>query len=288
MEVLEAIHAKAPNETYQGLNTRGPSHQTSSLTPFVTEYEQWHPLRGPSESLPWKDRPVEIFEDEGPARTDEQLRVAGRLMALRNAAAYNGHLRIDPIERSRAAEADATEWFHSTANNEVNGKLREYLSRHAEIDKHRLQMDSLPISPLAQQTPIGAPPLRAKTMAVPLDTVEMTNNLFVPLLANMHGYLSESSQAGHGSGAFGSFAGVPEWCVDTSRSGLNSFFGEDWGAPPARVGRDPRYRPVVMRTPRFRGGFEEAVGSPVVGSMGPSMQAMGVAAGWSMWGGRHG
>ena len=40
---------------------------------------------------------------------------------------------------------------------------------------------------------------------------------------------------------FGRFAPVPEWCIDKSPSGNDSFFG-DWGIPPSRVGRDPRYR----------------------------------------------
>lgn len=42
---------------------------------------------------------------------------------------------------------------------------------------------------------------------------------------------------------FGRFARVPEWCIDKSPSGNDSFFG-DWGVPPSRVGRDPRYRPT--------------------------------------------
>ena len=40
---------------------------------------------------------------------------------------------------------------------------------------------------------------------------------------------------------FGRFAAVPEWCIDKSPTGNDSFFG-DWGVPPSRVGRDPRYR----------------------------------------------
>lgn len=40
------------------------------------------------------------------------------------------------------------------------------------------------------------------------------------------------------------FAQVPEWCIDKSPNGNDSFFG-DWGVPPSRVGRDPRYRPTL-------------------------------------------
>ena len=41
---------------------------------------------------------------------------------------------------------------------------------------------------------------------------------------------------------FSPFRKPPTWCIDRSPEGNNSFFGEDYGAPPARVGRDPRYR----------------------------------------------
>lgn len=37
-----------------------------------------------------------------------------------------------------------------------------------------------------------------------------------------------------------------DWLVDSSAGGGESFFGEDYGAAPARVGRDPRYRDVPM------------------------------------------
>ena len=40
------------------------------------------------------------------------------------------------------------------------------------------------------------------------------------------------------------FGKPPEWCIDKTPAGSNSFFGEDWGTPPSRVGRDPRYRPL--------------------------------------------
>ncbi len=61
---------------------------------------------------------------------------------------------------------------------------------------------------------------------------------------------------------FGRFARVPEWCIDRTLGGNRSFFG-DWGVPPSRVGRDPRYTPTfhegrytVFEEPSRRaGGF---------------------------------
>ena len=44
---------------------------------------------------------------------------------------------------------------------------------------------------------------------------------------------------------FGQYNGqVAEWCIDQGPGGNLSFFDDTWGAPPTRVGRDPRYRPT--------------------------------------------
>ena len=49
-------------------------------------------------------------------------------------------------------------------------------------------------------------------------------------------------------GLFGPFGAPPEWCLDRSERGALTFFGEDWGQPPQRLGRDPRYRPIYSHT----------------------------------------
>ncbi|KZF19264.1 hypothetical protein L228DRAFT_49645 [Xylona heveae TC161] len=64
--------------------------------------------------------------------------------------------------------------------------------------------------------------------------------LFNAALGTLQGYVSQPPEVQ--AGKFGSFARVPEWCIDRSPNGASSFFGEDWGAPPQRIGRDPRYR----------------------------------------------
>lgn len=58
---------------------------------------------------------------------------------------------------------------------------------------------------------------------------------------NLSKYLDKSDRD-----YFGRYARVPEWCIDKSPGGDQSFFGDwgAWGPPPPRVGRDPRYRPT--------------------------------------------
>ena len=47
---------------------------------------------------------------------------------------------------------------------------------------------------------------------------------------------------------FSCFGPPPEWCIDRSEKGALTFFGENWGKPPQRLGRDPRYRPLPPQT----------------------------------------
>ncbi|KAI9708781.1 MAG: hypothetical protein M1820_003736 [Bogoriella megaspora] len=50
--------------------------------------------------------------------------------------------------------------------------------------------------------------------------------------------------------SFSRFGKPPEWSIDKSANGNKSYFGEDWGTPPSRVGRDPRYQPLGAE-PRY-------------------------------------
>lgn len=67
---------------------------------------------------------------------------------------------------------------------------------------------------------------------------EVVSSLMLPALRTLMSYVDDASP-----GHFRRFARVPEWCIDKSAGGNQSFFG-DWGVPPSRVGRDPRYRPT--------------------------------------------
>lgn len=68
--------------------------------------------------------------------------------------------------------------------------------------------------------------------------VDVISSLMVPAMKTLASYVDDTNP-----GHFRRFARVPEWCIDKSAGGNQSFFG-DWGVPPSRVGRDPRYRPT--------------------------------------------
>ncbi|KAL8708097.1 MAG: hypothetical protein Q9220_006951 [cf. Caloplaca sp. 1 TL-2023] len=66
---------------------------------------------------------------------------------------------------------------------------------------------------------------------------EIISRLLIPVIGNLRNY-------GEEAGYFNKFTPAPAWAVDSSADGNRSFFGEDWGKRPSRVGRDPRYRPT--------------------------------------------
>ena len=87
----------------------------------------------------------------------------------------------------------------------------------------------------------------------------VVDTLIVPAITNLSTYLVSTDY-------FGCFGRVPEWCIDQTPNGNSSFFGEDWGAPPPRVGRDPRYRPMLHEG-RYT-VFEDLGGRAGIGGFG--------------------
>lgn len=84
--------------------------------------------------------------------------------------------------------------------------------------------------------------------------------LLVPVLENLLAYVQGPPERRRDYWC--QWVKPPDWCIDRSPEGNNSFFDTKWGQPPARVGRDPRYRPVPQSM-RF-GSFDDiAVGSGV-------------------------
>lgn len=79
---------------------------------------------------------------------------------------------------------------------------------------------------------------RSTTSTAPSNDID---EMLKQVCVNFAGYVSDRENGK--SDYFGRYAPVPEWCIDKGPKGDESFFG-DWGVPPNRVGRDPRYRPT--------------------------------------------
>lgn len=213
-----------------------------TLPPAVSKTEKGLLLA--SEELPWKDRPVNIHTVVTPILSNVDL------AALNKAST----LQITPptlasVERHRAGAnlpsngrlEEAEKWWHT----DVYGKedIRRYVEQaaggHLSVRTAQATGNMRPLRPLSTLSEsCSIPSINPNQPATP----EITD-LLVPLLANLHSYVTDTSK--QNASYFGRYARVPEWCIDKGQGGLNSFFGEDWGAPPPRVGRDPRYRPLL-------------------------------------------
>lgn len=214
-----------------------------------------------SEPMPgWKSRPVNIHNDLTPVLTYAELAVSNKAGGSEispsntsTAVIPDPSLPAESTPRSlgRVSEIqEAEEWWR--ADHRGAGELRTYLNQVAKEDKTRKQLKGKERATLSRQEQ-GVMTHDWPDIAVPSGDVhpaagDVSNRLLIEVLANFHGYLAGPPESQRGQ--FGSFGAVPEWCIDKGVGGSTSFFGEDWGAPPPRVGRDPRYRPM-LHEPRY-------------------------------------
>ena len=116
----------------------------------------------------------------------------------------------------------------------------------------RQQLASTP-TPMPRPSPTSAPTPSSALTPHPIRTpgpvstptpiiVTAAAAATVDVLAQVIGNLKTYQRV---AGYFHKHGPVPDWCVDASPAGHRSFFGPDWGSPPLRLGRDPRYRSVV-------------------------------------------
>jgi hypothetical protein len=125
-------------------------------------------------------------------------------------------------------------------------------------------------SPPAHPTPISRPSRNlaaTKFSQDPSSNID-TTRLLIPVLENLASYVQGPVEKRRDY--FCQWTQPPEWCIDRSETGNHSFFDKNWGTPPARVGRDPRYSRSPWpdeRTP-LRGRFGGSGGVSLGGSGG--------------------
>lgn len=73
----------------------------------------------------------------------------------------------------------------------------------------------------------------------------VTDRVLVPLYETLASYVRLPGEPPKAPEYFARFVLPPEWAIDRSRDGDKSFFGEDWGETPRRIGRDPRFKPAL-------------------------------------------
>ncbi|KAL8686178.1 MAG: hypothetical protein Q9218_007291 [Villophora microphyllina] len=201
-----------------------------------------------SEPLPWKDRPVDIYNMAPPATTatSHDSHQQGEATTPRNTG-FQGNAYIQslvPREQSLGQRLNETEawWRHDGRGGQE--AVRAYLETVAE--EHRKKKAGRDYESIKRELERQASfrdewsdTSHSTTMPEASKANDITDHLLAPVLANLRSYKDPTNQS-----YFNKFTQAPAWAVDNSPSGNNSFFGEDWGKPPSRVGRDPRYRPT--------------------------------------------
>ena len=97
----------------------------------------------------------------------------------------------------------------------------------------------------------------------------LTNRLLVPVLENLASYVQGPVEKRRDY--FCPWVKAPDWAIDRSANGNDSFFDSQWGQPPARVGRDPRYQPLPRGLDVRFGNFDAPMGGHTVAMPMPGL-----------------
>ena len=106
----------------------------------------------------------------------------------------------------------------------------------------RKQSSSASVRPIAPPSRFSPAPVKAQSSGPAPDSNILTNRLLVPVLENLASYVQGPIEKRRDY--FCQWVKAPEWAIDRSANGNDSFFDSQWGQPPARLGRDPRYQPM--------------------------------------------
>jgi hypothetical protein len=96
--------------------------------------------------------------------------------------------------------------------------------------------------PIAPPSRFKPPPSTTQTPNPAPESNILTNRLLVPVLENLASYVQGPIEKRRDY--FCQWVKAPDWAIDRSATGNDSFFDSQWGQPPERLGRDPRYQPV--------------------------------------------
>ena len=161
------------------------------------------------------------------ARFDRRLRVhMADLLAEATNSTPMPRQREFSIPGAAVASDTPTKYLSSPPalhSSPTNPSISPYAPRAPPVTPQRVQPTTAP--------PTTSPSTRARDRAV-------AHDLFLPVLATLKAYTTTPR------GPFNPHGAAPQWCCDQGPRGNQSFFEKDWGAPPPRVGRDPRYRVV--------------------------------------------
>ena len=192
-----------------------------------------------SDPLPWKDRPVDVVTTPSMANVEFMATGSKPLTPIGTRPTRGGLPRGLTMQNSaKMSIEDAEHWWSDDRRIDSVGKRQiEDFMENARAANRRDKVADITnrLSNLSDAWSDGSQSVRTPDA---ISGRAVGDHLLVPVLANLKAYLTPGDY-------FNKHGHVPEWCIDQGAGGQTSFFGEDWGAPPPRVGRDPRYQPVL-------------------------------------------
>lgn len=194
-----------------------------------------------SDPLPWKNRPVDVVTTPGLSSVEPAPQKPNGIR--------DRTMTIGEEQAMRAAQslADAESWWRHDnridlnaakgIDNFIDGCKKEY----SDAKKARAREAAAQLARRRDEFPDDWSE-KSYSTEVPeaSNAADVSDILLIPVLKNLSVYMNMSEK-----GYFGKFGRVHDWAIDSSHTGQQSFFEKDWGKPPARVGRDPRYRPML-------------------------------------------
>ncbi|KAG0650540.1 hypothetical protein D0Z07_3072 [Hyphodiscus hymeniophilus] len=146
-------------------------------------------------------------------------------------------------EKAAARRKEVDDWFYG-GQREYGKTTTDHINDMAQRENVRRGNEFGPIGPPLKSTIMKTPITQQdiNTMTTAEATKPLVDAMFRTLLA----YADESTDSEsrrHLSG----FEKPAEFLIDDSEKGNMSFFGEDWGAPPKRVGGGSRFQPALHR-----------------------------------------
>ncbi|KAH9829731.1 hypothetical protein Tdes44962_MAKER02206 [Teratosphaeria destructans] len=140
----------------------------------------------------------------------------------------------DPIGPKKTPNEELKEWYHDGNTLARQQQYYHHIKRAQHLDASLgSQSSSSPASSFTKTTP-------AKKGLLTQD--DSMTRLLIPVLENLSSYVQGPKEKRRGY--FCPWGPAPEFAIDRSENGNQSFFDGEWRAPPQRVGRDARYRAV--------------------------------------------
>ncbi|THY23058.1 hypothetical protein D6D01_06097 [Aureobasidium pullulans] len=200
-------------------------------------YDPAYDLRISEPEIRPKSKSMEIVDINLPHMTTEGLAIYSRPSPQNfNGPFFMGSPDIPSEASRRSHDQELHDWFYSglTTIERQNEHFQYIKTAHCQAPtttQGRLNSG-----------PIGTPHKTRES--------EPFNEVTTRLFLSMHESLAQYTQGPpeQRRGYLAPFCDPPEWCVDKSANGNDSFFGEEWGQPPERISRDSRYRPLPFES----------------------------------------